>query len=265
MTIAVIALTTACNTSDETTDPKPTEQAGSFIPTMGRNYVYSVESDGSSAEATRWISAEHDSVGIKVSNMRTEVSAFGQTITLNDNIFSLTGKTYTEIKLPDAWYQAVSMLDALPDIEVIKTEILGYPAYMTMQNAIKEGSQVDVIGSDQQEQIVTYTDHGKSGSMHQQLIMQPGTSTVETIDVPAGRFVCNKFTYETIKRITIKVGSDTESMDGFEAVSLWVAHGVGMVKMESADESLMLVPTATGGVKLVKSTSSSTTTLKKVN
>ena len=263
LVLIFLMVNVAC-TNDETTDPTPVTESANFIPTKGHKYVYKVESDGSSAEATRWISSETDSVGINVLNMRTEISAFGQTITLNDNIFSIKGKTYTQFKLPDAWYQSIQMMDALPDIEIINTEIVGYPAYMTMDNTIKDGSKLEISGPVQQEQHVEYTDDDEAGSMEQVLLTHAGAATVETLKVGAGSFVCNKFRYQVTKMITIKFGGKTDTMNGVEDVTIWVAHGIGMVKMESSEESAILMPTATGGMKLVKSNSASTTTLQNI-
>jgi hypothetical protein len=260
----ILALSSACETDEKELKPTPGEETANFIPTKGKKYVYSVESAGSSAEATRWVSDEADSVGIKVLNMRTDISAFGQTIILNDNIFSINGKTYTQIKLPDAWYQSIEMLDALPDIDVISAERVGYPAYMTIDNLIRDGSKLEMSGPIQQEQHIEYTDHGKAGTMEQILLTHATSATVETLQLPAGSFVCSKFRYQVTKTITINIDGNTDTMNGIEDITLWVAHGVGMVKQVSSEESAILMPTATGGVKLVKSNSSSTTTLKNI-
>ena len=259
--VSAVLIMNACVTDDAEPEPNPSTGSADFIPTKGNKYVYKVESEGSSAEATRWISAESDSVGINVSNMRTEISAFGQTLTLNDAIFSIKGKTYTQIKLPDAWYQSIQMLDALPDIDIISSTTVGYPAYLTIDNVIKDGSKLEINGPVQQEQHVEYTDHGKAGSMEQILLTHAGAATVETLNLAGGSFVCSKFAYRITKTITITVDGKTDTMDGVEDITLWVAHGIGMVKQESSEESAILMPTATGGVKLVKTSSSSTTTL----
>lgn len=260
---AVFLIHAACDTSEEG-EPKPVKESTNFVPTKGRKYVYKVESEGASAQATRWIESEFDSLGIKVSEMLTEISAFGQLILLNDNIFSINGKTYTEIKLPDAWYQTVDMLDAMPQIEVINTEIVGYPAFLTMDNVIRDGSRLEVSGPIQQEQRIEYTDYDNPGSMLQTLLTHAGTATVETLELPAGSFVCNKFTYQITKTITITVGDDTDTMNGVENITLWVAHGIGMVKMVSNEESAVLMPSVTGGLRLVKTNSSSSTTLHNI-
>ena len=263
---ALLGFHTACETDEGEigVDPTPVAENLNFIPTKGHRNVYNVVSDGSAAQATRWISAETDSMGINVSTMNTEISAFGQAILLNDNIFSIKGKTYTEIKIPDAWYMSINMLDALPDIDVTKTEIIGYPAYITMDNVIGTESVLEVDGPIQQEQHVYYTDHEKKGTMKQILLLHPGKAIVETVTVPAGNFVCNKFAYQITKTITINVEGHTDTMDAVENITLWVAHGVGMVKQESFSESAVPMPSATGGLQLVKSSSSSTTTLQNI-
>lgn len=262
-------LITGCG--DDNEEPLPggggsDTPAADFIPAKGHQYEYAVENDdGSGGVATRWISAEEDSAGIKVYNMRTDVSAYGYTIPLNDRIFSIHGKTYTEIKLPEVWYQMVTVLDAMPDVEVLNTVIAGYPAYLTMTNPISNTSKIEVTGPSSQEQRVSYTDHGKDGLMTQTLIHNPGTSTVETVQVPAGSFVCNRFNYTVTKQTTIKLGDQTDTMTASEQITMWVAHGIGMVKVESFSETAMLMPDVSGGVKLVKSNSSSTTTLRKIH
>lgn len=263
---ALLGVHTACD-SDETVvglEPNPAVEDVNFIPTKGRRYVYNVVSEGSTAQATRWISAETDSMGINVSTMTTEISAFGQLLLIDDNIFSLKGKTYTEIKIPDAWYMSVNMLDALPDIDVVSTEIIGYPAYLTMDNVIGEKSVLEISGPIQQEQYIKYTDHGHDGTMKQILLTHPGEATVETVTVPAGSFVCNKFKYQVTKTILVTVDDTIDTMNAVEDITLWVAHGVGMVKQESFSESVTVVPSPIGGIFMVKSSSSSTTTLQNI-
>lgn len=264
-----LVLITGCG--DDPEEPLPgaggsDTPAADFIPGKGRKYEYAVENDdGSGGVATRWISAEGDSVGIKVYNMRTDVSAYGYTIPLNDKIFSIHGKTYTEIKLPDAWYQTIAVLDAMPDVEVLNTAIVGYPAYLSMTNPISNTSKIEVSGPASQEQRVSYTDHGKAGVMTQTLIHNAGTSAVETLQVPAGTFVCNRFSYTITKETTIELGDHTDTMTASEQITMWMAHGIGMVKVESFSEAAMLVPDVSGGLKLIKSNSSSTTTLRKIH
>lgn len=241
-------------------------QPRDFIPQKNKKYLYKVESeDGSSATATQFISGQSDSSGITVFNLRTEVEAQGETITLNDKIFSAGGKTYTELKVPDAWYQTVAMFGLMPDVEITKTEVFGYPVYLTMENVIKNGSKIAVSGPDEQGQRIEYTQKGKPASVVQYMRQVPGTGTVETVKVPAGSFTCSKFVYKISTLIEQKYDGVQTNGYGDEDITLWVAHGVGIVKQESRNELMSFVPMPTGEIKIITTNTASVTTLQKIN
>lgn len=183
---------------------------------------------------------------------------------LDNRIFALNGKTYNEIKLPEAWATAINLLKSMPNTTVTKAETFGFPAFITMENAIKDGSILMVAGNTTQGQHIDYVSNGNTASMEQLLSTSLGTAIVETIEVPAGSFVCNRFTYSNTSNTTITTKDGTYTGDGVENVTLWVAHGIGIVKEESVSELTVLVPLPSGGVKKIISNTNSTTTLQKV-
>ena len=82
--------------------------------------------------------------------------------------------------------------------------------------------------------------------------------------MPAGSFVCNKFSYEVDTRITAKSGDTQETGNGNEKITIWMAHGIGMVKQESTVTLVTIVPLPTGEIKKIVTNSSSITTLQKI-
>jgi len=215
-------------------------------------------------EATQWISGEKDSSGITVFNLHTNIETSGSLMPTDNKIFSIKGKTYTEIKVPDAWYEYVALLGQIPGIKVTKAEVTGYPAYMVMENVLKGGSIITTEGALVQEQLIEYTSNGKPGSSHHEIVQITGSAKVETITVPAGSFVCNKFSYEVDTRITAKSGDTQETGNGNEKITIWMAHGIGMVKQESTVTLVTIVPLPTGEIKKIVTNSSSITTLQKI-
>ncbi|MBN8860416.1 MAG: hypothetical protein J0H29_18645 [Sphingobacteriales bacterium] len=236
-----------------------------FIPEKNKKFLYKIESDDSGpGTATQWISGEKDSSGITVFNLHTDIEASGSLMPMDNKIFSIKGKTYTEIKVPDAWYEYVALFGQMPNIKVTKAEVSGYPAYMVMENALKDGSIITTEGAPVQEQLIEYTNNGTPGSSHQEIVQITGSAKVETITVPAGSFVCNKFSYEVETRITAKIGDAQETGNGNEKITVWMAHGIGMVKQESDATLVTMVPLPTGEIKKIVTNSSSITTLQKI-
>lgn len=243
-------------------EPAPVK---TFIPENNRKFVYKIESDGGAAgTVTQNISGSQDSSGITVYNLHSVVQASESSMTMDNKLFAVKGKTYTEIKVPDAWYAYVALFDKMPGIKVTKTELSGYPAYMVMENALKDGSVITTEGALAQEQLIEYTNNGKPGSSHQEIVQLSGTAKVETITVPAGSFVCNKFSYEVMTKITAKAGNVQETGNGNEKITVWMAHGVGIVKQESAATLVTMVPLPTGEIKKIVTNTSSITTLQKI-
>ncbi|MBO9594977.1 MAG: hypothetical protein J7599_18885 [Niabella sp.] len=259
-------LCTGCEPdSSDIDDSKEPAKAGSFIPARNKKFIYKVETDGSEGgTVTQNITGSKDSSGITVYNLHAVIEASGASMTMDNRLFTLNGKTYTELKVPEAWYQYVELFGKMPNIKVTKTEVSGYPAYLIMQNALKNGSVITVDGPLTQNQLIEYTNNGRFGSSKQEIAQVPGSGTVETIKVPAGSFVCNKFSYEVVTKITSKVESKEETANGNEKITVWMAHGVGMVKQESAATLVSMIPLPTGEIKKVVTNTASTTTLQKI-
>ncbi|WP_300598445.1 hypothetical protein [Niabella sp.] len=246
-------------------DPKEPAKAGNFIPAKNKKFIYKVEGDGGTeATVTQNITGSKDSSGITVYNLHALVETGGTSMTMDNRLFALGGKTYTEIKVPDAWYQYVELFGKMPNVKVTRAEVTGYPAYRVMQNALKDGSTITTEGPSAQEQLIEYTSNGQSGSSKQEIAAVTGSGKVETIKVPAGSFVCNKFSYDVGTRITSKIGDKQETANGNEKITIWMAHGVGMVKQESAATLVSMIPLPTGEIKKVVTNTTSTTTLQKV-
>jgi hypothetical protein len=260
-----IAVTAFTGCKKDKTDTKDTAPAN-FIPQKNKTYTYNIENaDGSTGKATVSITGTKDSSGITVYKQTTVVEASGQALVLNNNLFDLKGKTYTELKVPEAWYTTVAMFNALPNITVTKTEVFGYPAYLTMENALKDGSIIAATGALIQGQRIEFTNNGQPGSMQQEIVQLGGIAKVETVNVPAGSFTCNKFSYIVATKITNKAGQNQYTGNGSEEITVWMAHGIGMVKQQSTAELVTFVPLPTGEVKKVVTNTESVTTLQKIN
>lgn len=260
--LVVVAIVSCSKEPIEDAEP---EFLQAFIPQKNKKFLYKIESGaGGSGTATQWISGEKDSSGITVFNLHTNIETSGSLMPTDNKIFSIKGKTYTEIKVPDAWYEYVALLGQIPGIKVTKAEVTGYPAYMVMENVLKGGSIITTEGALVQEQLIEYTSNGKPGSSHHEIVQITGSAKVETITVPAGSFVCNKFSYEVDTRITAKSGDTQETGNGNEKITIWMAHGIGMVKQESTVTLVTIVPLPTGEIKKIVTNSSSITTLQKI-
>ncbi len=260
-----IAVGTGCKKNKD--GMKQPDAAANFIPPENKKLIYNIESEGESqGTATVFITGTKDSTGITVYTERSVIEdTAGRMIVLDNKRFDLKGKTYTEIKVPEAWYTTVALFGSMPDIRITKTEVFGYPAYIMMENALKNGSVISTDGALIQGQRIEYTNKGEAGLMQQEIVQSSGTAVVETIQVPAGSFTCNKFSYEVLTKITNRLGSSEYTGNGEEKITIWMAHGIGMVQQESTSKLITLVPLPTGEIKEVATYTKSLTTLQKIN
>lgn len=261
--ILLIAATVSGCKTDPVENSGP-ELSGTFIPEANKKFRYKVETEGDVATATQWITERMDSSGIAVFNVHTDFQSDGFLITMDNRTFSLAGKTYTELKVPDAWQMSINLLNQMPDTKVTKAELFGFPAFITMDNPIRDGSVLEKVGSPEQGQRVSYVSHGEVASMEQVITLEPGTATVETIEVPAGSFVCNRFSYVNRQKITTTTKDNQYTGDGEEKITVWMAHGVGMVKQQSASQLVSFMPLPTGEIRKVTTSTTSTTTLEQI-
>lgn len=236
-----------------------------FIPQGNKKFIYDViVDDEKKGSATQWVSDKTDSSGINVFTLNTLLETADGSMTLDNKIFTKEGKTYTELKVPEAWYQTAALLDMMPGITVTNTAIFGYPAYLTMENNIIRGSKLSLDGPLEQGQLIEYTHDGTLCSMEQTMVLLSGSSEVETIEVAAGSFVCNRYEYEFATTIKNKVGNKMYTGNGEEHITLWVAHGIGTVKQQSFNLLVTLVPLPTGEIKQVVTNTRSGTVLKEI-
>lgn len=262
--LLLFIISTGCE--PETIEKNEPEKPANYIPEKNKKFIYKIETEGSpAAKATQWITNEKDSAGSTVYNLHTLLEAAQTTLNLDHRIFSLGGKTYTEIVVPEAWHQTIKIFNSMPNIRITKAELFGFPAWMTMENTIKDNSILSVSGPLVQGQRLEYTNHGDPSSLEQNLLLESGISKVETVELPAGTFVCNKFMYSTSSK-TIQKNKDGEyTSNGEETITVWVAHGIGIVKQENSSRLVTMVVLPTGEIKELVTNTKSKTTLQEIN
>lgn len=241
------------------------ESPANFIPAKNKKYIYRIETDGNYAgKATQWISGEKDSSGIVVYNLHSLLETPDASMNMENKVFVQGGKTYHELVVPEAWNQTLKLFDAMPNIQVVKSELFGYPAYLTMENLIRENSILSLSGPSLQGQRIEYTNNGEPSSLEQHLILEPGVSSVETVQVAAGSFVCNKFIYSTRSKI-ININNEGEyQSNGEEHITVWVAHGIGTIKQQSTARLVTVVVLPNGEIKELVTNTTSTKTLLEI-
>ncbi|WP_293302537.1 hypothetical protein [Pedobacter sp. UBA4863] len=191
------------------------------------------------ATATKWINGGKDSAGIQVYNLHTNIVAQGMDMALDNSLYIANGKTYMGFNMPDAWYAFVSELKRMPNVVVEEAKTTGFPGYMVMENVIRENSiltwEIPGITGQYLRYIQKQGESNTSFEVTQKILQNPGAvEAVETITVPAGTFVCSKFVYTSSQEQIIKGSGNTPiSRNGTDNVTLWVAHGVGVVRQEN--------------------------------
>lgn len=224
---------------NETKDtPGPDGESKSYIPASNAKYEYTVTEDGENiATATKWINGSRDSSGLKLYNLHTINNIAGESMTMDNELYVANGKTYTRITAPEAWYMVIEELKKSPDIIVEEARLNGFPASMVMENALREGSKLTWEVPETMGQYIRFKakDSGdKILEITQKLVHHPGEAeNIESITVPAGTFSCTKFVYKISQEQIVKVdGQTVNTVSGTETITLWMAHGIGVVKEE---------------------------------
>ncbi len=243
---------------NETKDnPAPDAEPESFIPRSGVKYEYTITEDGENiGTATKWIDGSRDSSGLKLYNLHSSFNFAEGSITMDNEMYVAKGKTYTQVNMPEAWYMVIEELKKDPDIIVEDARLIGFPAYVLMENALRKGSKVTWEVPETMGQYIRFRrkdDAGTVFEISQTLVQHPGEAEdVESVTVPAGTFTCAKFVYKISQEQILKIdGQTATTVSGTETITTWMAHGTGVVKEEDI--------TVFDG-----STSSTTTVLNKV-
>lgn len=233
----------ACKKDKGDTVLLPEAPKDTFIPRMNTKYEYRISEGGVAvATATKWIDGGKDSSGINVYNLHTNVASPYGDMAMDNSLYVANGKTYTSFNMPDAWYALVKELEKQPNIEVQEAKALGFPGYMVLENSVKEGSKLTWEIPGTTGQYLRYLQKSSGSSVKfevtQEIVQKPGTVTlVEMITVPAGRFTCSKISYVSTQKQVIKIDGGQEMLrEGTESVTLWMAHGIGVIKQQTTTD-----------------------------
>lgn len=224
---------------DDTDKPIEDADKETYVPRSNVKYEYKTTSDGENVgTATKWLDGSRDSSGIKRYNLHTNLTIAGSSMELDNELYVANGKTYTQVNMPDAWNMMVEELKKNPDIIVEEAKTTGFPYYNVMENALREGSKLTWEVPETTGQYIRYkrkNDGGTVLEITQKLVQHPGEAEdIETITVPAGTFPCAKFVYEISQEQILKINGQTATIaSGTETVTVWMAHGIGVVKQEN--------------------------------
>jgi len=215
---------------DDTDKPIEDADKETYVPRSNVKYEYKTTSDGENiGTSTKWIDGSRDSSGIKLYNLHTNLTIAGSSMQLDNELYVANGRTYTQVNMPEAWYKMVEELKKSPDIIVEEAKTTGFPYYNVMENALREGSKLTWEVPGTTGQYIRYKRKDGSGpifEVNQKLVQHPGeVKKIETITVPAGTFPCAKFVYE--------ISQQQNASSGTETITVWMAHGIGVVKQEN--------------------------------
>jgi hypothetical protein len=211
-----------------------------FIPRDNNVYHYEITTaDGKKGTRDLFVTGHRDSAGIDITNVRADMTFEGEVLTGYNDMFMVKGKTIVKVDRAEYVMKYLAkMRDAVEKAggRVIKSELSGYPYYMHFENVLREGGKMSftgpeihklelimVPGGDQQTRVESIQD----------ITFIPGEVTkVEQVTVPAGTFTCNKFFYTMNTHLVTKMnGSVVNTLDNTEQIEVWMAHGIGDVKV----------------------------------
>lgn len=237
--IVALSIGAAACDPESNSEPIPDAEKDNYIPRVNTKYHYSVIEDGVNiGTAEKRVISSRDSSSIKLYNLRTDLQFAEGGMTLYNEIYDANARTYTQVNMPDAWYLIIEELRKNPDIIIDEARVTGFPYFMVMDNALVEGSNLTWEIPEDPGQIIKYRRKDAEHlvfQMKQTLLHQPTkAAAVESVTVPAGTFVCTKYIYEIAQDQTLSLnGEPVVTITGTETVTIWMAHGIGLVKQEN--------------------------------
>ncbi|SEM56521.1 hypothetical protein SAMN05216436_105194 [bacterium A37T11] len=228
----------ACH-KDGTDTPAEDVPENSYIPKTNVKYEYNISEDGENiGTLTKWIDESRDSSGIKLYSLHSNLVFSEGSLGITNEMYVANGKTYTKLDMPEAWKLVEEEMKKNPDIIVEESKYTGFPAYMIIENAMREGSKLTWEIPVTMGQYFRYRDKDSQSpkiEITQTIEQHPGAVvTLETLTVPAGTFPCSKIVYQISQEQVAKINGDVfMSASGMETITLWMAHGIGVVKEDN--------------------------------
>lgn len=238
----------SCDKSGTTTSQQNNldgkQNTANFIPSDKKKYHYEIrDQEGIVGQAIKEVAGTEDSSGLTLYTIRTLITTDNGETTLNNKMFAASGKTVTELVMPDMWNDIIDMLKSLPDMTVVEATPVGFPAYEIMDNPLSTSSKLTYSGPAKQGQYIKMVQHNDDGDDTYEVIQEikynPGeVVAVENLEVVAGTFACSKWEYSMDNTQIMKLnGVELNRKSFHEKVTLWTAHGIGIVKSLNVTES----------------------------
>jgi uncharacterized protein DUF3108 len=236
-----VSLFTACEKDNNALTIEEETAVDYFIPRDKNVYHYEVTgTDGEIATRDIFVNNYRDSGGIAVTNVRTDISSKGEVLTTFNDMYSLKGRTTVKIDKADFLLKALAKMKVAIEQaggKITKSELSGYPYRMNFDNALLEGGKLDFSGPSIHKYELSYITGTGSTQVRIDIVQDitffaGEVEKVEQVTVPAGTFTCNKFFYTmNTKQVTKMNGSIMNTLDNTEEIELWMAHGIGDVKI----------------------------------
>lgn len=249
MALCLLVFGMASCEKDDTTNAQKNnldgeQKAANFIPSGKKKYHYEIrDQEGILGQAIKEVAGTEDSSGLQLYKIRTLITSEHGETTLENKMFAASGKTVTEIVMPDMWNDVIDMMMALPDMTVVEATPNGFPAYELMDNPLSTSSKLTYSGPAKQGQYIKMVQHNDDGDdvyeVIQEITYNPGeVVAVENLEVVAGTFACSKWEYSMDNTQIMKLnGVELNRKSFHEKITLWTAHGIGIVKSLNITEN----------------------------
>jgi hypothetical protein len=239
--LLISSLITSCEKDENALTAEEESAVDYFIPRDNNVYHYEITTaDGKKGTRDLFVTGHRDSAGIDITNVRGDITFDNEVLTGYNDMFTMKGKTIVKVDRAEYVMKYIAkMREAVEQAggRVIKSELSGYPYFMHFDNLLREGGKLDFMGPDV-HRLELVTIMGSGGQQTQVETIQDITfvggevTKVEQVTVPAGTFTCNKFFYTMNTHIVTKMnGNVINTLDNTEQIEVWMAHGVGDVKV----------------------------------
>ena len=240
--LMAVCVVTSCKKSSDIKDDDELDTLGGFnnyIPKLGFIYAYKhTSANGEVATIYRSNQGIKDSIGIKVSDIRSTFVYKGQELHMRNKMYNLGGFTITTAYNVDEWDRYVKTLKQ--NIEssggvVLENTITGIPFNLLMDNNPKVGSDLTFTGGPTRfhfKAIVGTGDQAMEVETKQTITRHNGKAIKqETLNLSFGKFDCTVWQYQVDNKVETYMGGNLVNvLNTTDKIQTWTKPGFGEIQ-----------------------------------
>lgn len=218
--------------------------SSTYIPQPGFVYTYKLTTErGETYQILKGNYGIKDSIGIKVSDIRSILTIGAETINQRYKMYDLDGFTITETYLMSEWDSYVNQMRELYAEDggaVLECTTTGLPFSMFMDKYPQVGSVLKFSKPTTNLYLKVRSSRDTPDILEtkQTITRYDGTAVrLEKLSIPAGEFDCTVWEYEVHNKVELfRNGVLTNTLNTKDKITLWTKLGIGDVLVTTENE-----------------------------